>query len=122
MDGKNYVTLAIRRESGRLVFINQSKLISDKCPENVKVLVNRWDPLSLTIASGEHSVGVQAVDMKCEVPDPRVLSMITGAPEEFRVGVGYTDPEFTPSSTSLALWLNFKNGAPRTYEILVGGI
>ena len=50
---------------------------------------------------------------------PRVQAFLTPSVEEFRCKTGFAQGD--PESTTLAVWLEMKNGAPRQHQFIVGG-
>ena len=116
-----FLTLAIRKESGRLVVVNGDGHLAEESPAGCSLKFDRREPFKLKPASADSAVDIIILDSSHSIPSPRIQSMLTGTQEAFRVDLGFTDPDYAPTTTTLALWLEYKSGAPRSHEFLAGG-
>ena len=115
------MTLAIRKESGRPVNINNEGFLSDYAVSWVNLKIDRKDPFKLVPVDDESSVDVEVIDSSVCIPSDRLEAMKTGPVEQFRHSIGFTDPASIPEGITVAVWLQYRNGAPRLHEFILGG-
>jgi hypothetical protein len=116
-----FLTLAINKNNGRALVINQEGSSSDLAVEGVPLRVDRKNPFKFTPTTVDNSSEVKILDKSATIPAPRINAMMTGPPESFRHEIGFTDPDYAPTTNVVALWLDYKDGFPRMHEFLVGG-
>ena len=73
------------------------------------------EPLRDQVAIGEPTI-------RAALPARRINGMNTGNPEEFMVSLGFYDPESSPSSPTIALWLSTNGSKVNGYKFIYGGI
>ena len=115
------LTLAINKATIRLVVINQQGYASDSAKEGVPLMIDRLDTFRL--APTNHSTGIDVVKLpeSCLIPDPRINRMVCGAVKGFRHQIGFSSPDSSPDDVKIAVWMDFKEGVPKSHEFLVGG-
>ena len=113
-----FFTLAIAQEIGKLVFMNPAGIQVEQVPEDVEVRVDRSHPFAMVSAEENTSTTVERIPTSMRLSERRLGSMKAGPPEKFRSKIGLSDATET---LTVALWLEYRKGAPRRHEFLVGG-
>ena len=116
-----YLTYAIKKENGRALIVDQDGATSDEATEGVPIRVDRGNPFKLSSTPLSSSAEVRPLPRAALMPTPRIQAMMTGPPEVYRDEIGFTDPMFLPKKTTIAMWLEYKDGSPRLHKFIVGG-
>ena len=115
-----YVMLALRKEAGRIAFIDNKGFLSKTCPEDATVFVDKHDAYKLAVVAPQNSVPVVRLPSSRSLPYPRIQAMTMPSVEGFRVASGFAHNE-SLSSLQLAIWMENKGGVPRSHEFLAAG-
>ena len=117
----NVRTLVICGETGRLLAINQKGETLSEPSKNVSFRIDRKDPFKAEYTSLVTSAPVTLLSKEMYMPMTKIRRMMMGPVEQFRAEIGFCNPEETPETTTIAIWMMFKAGAPKFHEFIAAG-
>ena len=117
----DYMGIAIKPETQRLVFIDKNGCISAEARHGDELRFAYPVPYSMVYPKYEDSVLVGRLPLSSTLPDLKIDSFTTGRPEEFRSALGFANAETAPCRPTIALWSALKNRAFSAFELLYGG-
>ena len=117
----SYLTVAIRKETGRLVYIDNDGKLSDCARDGDSLRLEYSKPYLLKPASTEATIPVARLPKTATIPTARVAAMSVGSVEEFIQQIGYNDEEFCPKEPEITIWMNFNKDGLALHEYVVGG-
>ena len=117
----SFLTVAIRKETGRQVYIGKDGKIADYAKEGTEVRLDYQKPYLLKPSSLENSTSVTWLPKQASLPVSRIAAMATGAVEEYVASLGFAEPENSPKEPTVALWMNFDRDGLAMHEYVIGG-
>ena len=112
-----FQTFAINKLTGKAVFITQDGGITDDPDPNIGTKFDRANAFSKEPANDISAVDVCLLASDKGIPKRRIDAMMVGPIEEYRAHIRLLDE----GDPCVAMWLEFKSGAPRRHTFLIGG-
>ena len=100
------------------MFVNTEGLVTYTATEDTPIRIDKINPFQVLSVDEENSIEVYILPKTAEIPRKRIEYMISGPVEQFRSKTKLTDAGKTPV---VGLWLEFRDGAPKRHEFIVGG-
>ena len=110
-------SLTISKTSGTVKFVSPEGEVSDTRHPEVPLLVDRYDPFRQVPVLHTRAAEVTLLTAGAELSPGVINEMKCGSAQQYRAKINLTDSR----SLRVGLWLEYRHGAPKRHQFLVGG-